>query len=268
MSNLRLAASNIGWSAADDDKVLRLMSHLGFEGLEVAPTRIFPSDPYAHCSEFTTFRDRMADEFGLELCSMQSIWRGRSESIFDPDGAAALLAYTREACTFAQAGSVPSIVFGCPRNRFVPDGREPWEAAEFLIACGEAARSCDTVFALEANPPLYGTNFLNSTAQALDYLSYLDGVGDTRGLGINLDLGAIVEMREGTVVIERALSRVSHVHISEPGLVPVEDRKFHREVRAILEDFDYRGFVSLEMATSDYDTVRACLEYLAHTFLD
>ena len=43
---MKLSISNIAWSADQDEKVYGMMQQLGFTGLEIAPTRIFPEKPY------------------------------------------------------------------------------------------------------------------------------------------------------------------------------------------------------------------------------
>ena len=39
---MKLAASNLCWAAADDEAAWGKMKELGYTGLEIAPTRIFP----------------------------------------------------------------------------------------------------------------------------------------------------------------------------------------------------------------------------------
>ena len=59
---------------------------------------------------------------------------------------------------------------------------------------------------------------------------------------------------------------VSHVHISEPGLVPIERRPEHKELALLLGAVGYRGFVSVEMAHTDVDTIRRTMDYIAEVF--
>lgn len=265
MTELMIAASNIGWDASDDDKVFARMSELGFTGLEIAPTRIFPDEPYSHIDDFANYSSEMKEKHGLEVCSLQSIWRGRAENLFDADGASSLLDYTSCVCDFAQAGNVANLVFGCPKNRVMPDGKTDSNAIPFLLECGQKAHDANTVFALEANPEIYGTNFLNTTRDVIDLLEKIDS---PRGLGINLDIGAIIENNEGLEAIKAAIPYASHVHISEPYLAPIKERELHAKVRKLLEDYGYEGFVSLEMGTAPSETVEKSLEYMAQTFLD
>ena len=51
-----------------------------------------------------------------------------------PEEAKALEEYTGEAIEFAAACRCRSLVFGCPRNRNVPAGRQAAEAEVFLRA--------------------------------------------------------------------------------------------------------------------------------------
>ena len=140
MTGLKVAASNIGWAEADDGRVLERMVELGFTGLEIAPTRVFANRPYSKVREFAAWAGEIEARYGLSVCSMQSIWRGRAESIFDDAGALALVDYTAEACNFAAAGGVKNLVFGCPSNRSVPQGHDGLEAPVSNGSC--SARKC------------------------------------------------------------------------------------------------------------------------------
>lgn len=263
MSAIKLAASNIGWSAEDDDIIMTHMYGLGFQGLEVAPTRIVEEDPYAHCDEALAFKDEVAERFGLEICSMQSIWRGRTENIFDTEGAAVLLDFTDEALAFAQGIGCGNLVFGCPKNRVMPETASPEAACEFFQDLGKRAAAAKTVVALEANPVIYGTNFLNTTPEAFAFLKTFDA---PQGLGINLDLGTIIYNDEDVREVEEMLPYINHIHISEPHLAPVGYRSDHRVLRDLLQESKYDGYVSLEMATVPADEMKRSLEYMAEMF--
>ena len=116
---------------------------------------------------------------------------------------------------------------------------------------------------LEANPPIYDTNTMNSTA---DVIAVIEEVGPVKGLGINLDVGAAIEMGEDMRTIERAVPFVRHVHISEPHLAPICRREIHGELADLLKECGYEGFVSLEMGVVDPMTFLECLDYVAEVF--
>ncbi len=259
---IRLAASNIGWAAQDDEKVWQLMKELGYQGLEIAPTRIFPERPYENLPGIALFAGMLYQNYGLTIPSMQSIWYGCQGNLFEPEQAEELAEYTLAAFRFAQSCRCPSLVFGCPRNRSVPPGHEAGEADLFFSRLAVGACQCDTSLALEANPPLYHTNFLNTTREAFDLVRRLG----QPGLSVNLDLGTVIQNGEQLRDFAGDLKYVSHVHISEPGLAVPERRALHKELALMLGAVGYKGFVSLEMKTSDFETVRRSLTYLAEVF--
>ena len=262
MGKIRLAASNIGWQKQDDEQMYAVLQRLGYEGLEIAPTRIFPDRPYDCAPSVTLFAGYLYQNFGLVIPSMQSILNGKSENLFDPAGAFALTASLDEAYRFAAACRCPNLVFGCPRNRQLPAGADETAADDFFRENALLAAQKGTTLALETVPPCYNTNFLNRTRDTMAYVKRL-GVP---GLGVNLDVGAMLTNGESIAEIVEYLPLVHHIHISEPGLAPIAPRPIHRELALLLKGLDYTGFVSVEMKTTDAGTMTRALEYVAEVF--
>jgi len=257
---MKLAASNIGWHSEWDEDILRHMSESGYEGLEIAPTRLFPEHPYDHIREAQVYADRLKREFGLTICSMQSIWFGRGERIAaTAKNYATLLDYTKKAIFFAAAVGCENLVFGCPRNRAVESTQEKEVVEDFLMRCGELACAHGVVIALEPNPVIYHTNFVNTTMQALDLLRQLD----QPGLRLNLDFGTVIENVEGLDWIGADSKLIHHVHISEPDLIPIRENSKHQKLIEQLRSVNYNRFISVEMkATEGKDEILKALSYL------
>lgn len=257
---MKLSISNIAWPEQLDEQVLVLLKELGFAGLEIAPTRVFPQRPYEDLERAKAW----AQGLGLAVPSMQSIWYGRTEQVFgSPEDRAALLDYTKKAVDFAQAVGCRNLVFGCPRNRSVPDGETPVGELEFFRELAEYAAPRGTVIGMEANPPIYNTNYINTTAQALDLVERVD----RPGFRVNLDVGTMVANGEEVSLLEGRVGLLSHVHISEPGLKAVEERQLHRELARLLRRENYGGFISVEMGRQeDLDDVRRVCVYVKEVF--
>ena len=128
------AASNIGWTAKQDETVWRWMKELGYTGLEIAPTRLFAQAPYECCNGAALFAGVMHQQYGFSVVSMQSIWYGRTGNIFVPEEAAELEEYTLAALEFARSCRCANLVFGCPRNRNRPKGADEKMAEDFSAA--------------------------------------------------------------------------------------------------------------------------------------
>ena len=245
---MKLAISNIAWSLEKNTLVYALMRDFGFRGLEIAPTKLFPVKPYDSIAAARIWIEQLEREYGLMIPSMQSIWYGRKESIFGKAEERKILAdYTRKAIDFAVAIGCKNLVFGCPRNRNLPDGADETLAVPFFRGLGEYALSQGTVIGLEANPTIYNTNYINNTSAAFKLIRQVD----SQGFKLNLDVGTMIQNGEDVSGLAGNVFLINHVHISEPGLKPIEERPLHKELMRVLSAEDYQGFVSIEMGIMD-----------------
>ena len=245
---MHLSISNIGWAAEQDSQVYKLMQKYGFTGLEIAPTRIFPENPYGKLDDAKKWAVKLKKQYGFSISSMQSIWYGRWEKIFGPkEEFDALVDYTKKAIDFASVVGCKNLVFGCPRNRNLPNGANAAVGVKFFKEIGDYAASKGTVIGIEANPPIYNTNYINDTASAIELIKKVDSTG----LQLNLDMGTIIYNQENVSKLVGNVNLISHVHISEPGLKPVERRALHKELKDVLLVEGYQGFVSMEISKND-----------------
>jgi sugar phosphate isomerase/epimerase len=241
---MKLSISNIAWTAEQDEAVYSYMKQYGFTGLEIAPTRIFPSRPYEHLQEAKKWASDLKKQYGLEISSMQSIWYGRQENIFgSKEERQALWDYTTKAIDFAEAIGCGNLVFGCPKNRNLSEGANPGIAINFFRELGDYAFAHHTVIGMEANPPIYQTNYINTTEAALALIEQVD----TIGFRLNLDLGTMIYNQESVSLLKGHVKRINHVHISEPGLKLIEERPVHQALKNILRSENYQGYLSVEM---------------------
>ncbi len=264
VEKVKLSISNIGWLKECDEAVYDKMKKLGYSGLEIAPTRLFPERPYDRLEQAGQWSGQLADRYGFVVSSMQSIWFGRQEKLFGSlEEKKALLAYTMRAVDFAQTVGCQNLVFGCPKNRVLLPGADALDAVAFFRELGEYAAEHDTVIGMEANPPVYHTNYINDTRAALELIDRVDRAG----FRLNLDAGTMIENKESADELKGSVFLINHVHISEPGLKPIEKRDLHLELRDILRTEGYRGFISIEMGkTEETDVLERAMLYVKEIF--
>jgi sugar phosphate isomerase/epimerase len=254
-----LSISNIAWPAEQDDEMYSFLRDSGFAGLEIAPTRIFPEKPYERLTDAKLFAERLNSEYGLRISSMQSIWYGRKENIFCSAGErVALIDYTKKAIDFANAINCGNLVFGCPKNRNVPDDATNADeiATEFFTQIAGCAAANGTSIALEPNPSFYGANFINTTIQAFEFVRRLKN----SGLKVNVDLGTMIAYGESVSLIADNIDLVNHIHISEPKLVPIERRQLHKEILSL----PFEKYFSIEMGNrEDLEIVKRAVAYVS-----
>ena len=265
---MRLSISNIAWDGSEDIEVYKLMKMYRFTGLEIAPTRLFSDRPYERLSEVEKFAKELKSGYNFEVCSMQSILYGRSEAIFESaENQRKITQYLYEAIDFAAAISCKNMVFGSPKNRCLTKEEDYGVAVEFFRALGEYALKKGTVMAIEANPSIYGTNFINFTKEAVEIVKDVN----SRGFKVNLDFGTIAENRENIEVIADYMEYINHIHISEPGLAPISQRDEHRQLASLLRRKSYKGFISIEMKKGQDDSlsdIEKAMSYMAKVFGD
>lgn len=250
---MKLSISNIAWTAQEDSAVYALMKKYGYTGLEIAPTRIFEEAPYEKSAEdIRNWQSELARQYGFIVPSMQSIWFGRSEKLFaDASQRSFLFDYTKKAIDFADAAGCKNLVFGSPKNRAMPVNADKKVGVAFFKELGAYAAAHHTAVGMEPNPAIYNTNYINTTAEAIELIKEVE----SEGFLLNLDSGTMIENRERVELLEGNAQFINHVHVSEPFLKPIhmdaDRRNFHAELAAFLKENKYQGFVSIEMGKAD-----------------
>lgn len=258
---MKLAVTQIAWQPQDEAAALDLLRERGFSALEIAPTLVTGPNPYDDTQAAADYAASLRRGWGLSVCSMQSIWYGMAGSMFGPERQM-LLDYTKKAVLFAQAAGCANLVFGCPKNRVLPQGMAPEEALPFFKELGDYAASHGASVNLEANPPIYDTNFINTTAQALDMVKQVG----SPGFRFNLDFGTIIENGEDVGMLRDHVEQIAHVHISEPYMAPLQKREAHRQLAGLLREGQYGGYVSIEMKAAGLEALGQAVDYVAEVF--
>lgn len=260
---MKLSISNIAWSENDDPEMYDFIKSNNYNGIEIAPTRIIENDPYNNLDEIQKFSRFLSDKYQLEISSMQSICFGRQERIFGTeDERNILLNYLKKSIDFASVIKCKNLVFGSPKNRIIGNNQEKI-GYTFFEELGNYAQLNNTVFALEPNPIIYGTNFINTSQEAFNYIKEIN----IEGLRVNFDLGTFIQNQETLDSFEQNLPWINHIHISEPYLEVIKERKIHQDLINILINNKYDKYISIEMKNSDsLESVKNTMLYIKNLF--
>jgi sugar phosphate isomerase/epimerase len=263
-NKMKLSISNIAWLKESDVKVFDFLCQNNFTAIEIAPTRLFSNNPYNYITEAKNYAQQLKNSYNLTISSMQSIWYGLNESIFGTNiERQKLLDYTKQAINFAIALNCPNIVFGCPKNRNIPDNLINTDylpaVKSFFNELGNYAISHNTTIAIEPNPVIYNANFINTTSEAFGFCKALNN----SGIKVNIDLGTIIYNNEDINILKDDINLVNNIHISEPHLAVIEERTLHKNLIKVLRSLNYNKFISIEMAnTNNIEVVKKTILYL------
>ncbi|TEB16170.1 Xylose isomerase-like TIM barrel [Pelotomaculum sp. FP] len=263
---MKLSVSNIAWLNIEDNIVYDLMIKYGFAGLEIAPTRLIEKKPYEHKEIARRIADSLKQKYGFVISSLQSILFGRNERLFGSDMERKdLMKYLKKAVDFADTVGCGNMVFGSPKNRIIERESDYCIAVAFFREIGEYALQHGTVVSIEANPMIYGTNFINRTDEAFKLVQDVN----IEGFRINMDFGTIVENGEDIEKVSTMLDWINHIHISEPYLLRIQRRHEHRVLSKILKQRGFDKFVSIEMKRNEHNNIESLeetLRYIADVF--
>ena len=260
---MRLAISNIAWKPQERDAAHALLAEQGVHGLEIAPARAFANeaDPIAPSAASVLGFMREIEHRSLELVSMQSLLFGVTDArLFgsEPQRERFEGGLARAVALAGRLG-IPNVVMGSPANRAIPNsmGRAKAEqvAIDVLRRIGDLCLGARAKLALEPNAAAYGTNFLNTIGETL---TFVQRVGHP-AVSVNFDIGSLHmngEMDAGGEYFAKAAPLVSHVHVSEPNLVPPPQDvdQFEALARTILAH-GYGGWFSIEMRAAGDDNL-------------
>lgn len=263
---MKLSISNIAWTKEYDDEMYKFISNNGINGLEIAPTRIIPQNPYQNLRAAEQFSQNISQKYSLEVCSMQSILFGKTEQLFGTNKERKILTnYTKKAINFANTIHCKNLVFGSPKNRIINNYEQYPSAIKFFKQLGDYAFQKNTVLSIEANPPIYGTNFINTTKQAFELVKDVN----SKGFMVNVDFGTIIQNNEKINPIIDNINLVNHIHISEPNLVLIKRRKLHKEFADKLKKTNYNKFISIEMKNfENIRDIKSIIKYIKGVFND
>lgn len=262
---MKISISNIAWNEKDNQKVLEYISKKGFKGIEIAPTMIISENPYDHIDRMKEIANTIREKYNLEISSMQSIWYGQTGNIFNENDVNGLIDYTKKAIDFASAINCRNLVFGCPKNRNIPNNKKSEDVIDFFKILGDYAYEKNTFLSLEPNPAIYNTNFINYTNQAFEFVKKVN----SKGFKVNIDFGTIIENHENVEEIAQSIGYINHIHISEPNLEKIKKREEHEVLKDILKKQNYDRYVSIEMKkVEDINELKDVINYIFGVFKD
>ena len=266
---MRLSISNIAWPAECDQEAVLLAGRLGFEGIELAPAKVFGSLEACPRNRFTDYR-RWLSEHGLEVSALQAILFGveHCELFRSQESRARLAAHLARVAEAAGLLGAKACVFGAPTLRdpgdLTPDAAFEI-AAKFFATVAECFEKAGTALTFEANPAHYKCRFITETRQAIRLVEAVD----RPSFRVQIDTGTIFINGEDPSIVSDAAPLAGHFHASEKDLAPLGSLgSDHGAVAAALYRGAYSGWRSVEMRSQPQwrDNMRTAMDFLRSAY--
>lgn len=272
MSKVELSVSNIAWDDSFENKVIDLLIKNGVRHLDFAPGKFFYDIANITDSEILSVKNEWVQR-GFTLTGIQSLLYGTTGlNLFEICSQKRMLEHLKKICHIGSLTGAKRIVFGSPQNRDrskLDDIQTENIALDFFYRLGEIAKEENVTVCLEANPTVYGTNFLTTTDEAASFVRKLNH----SNIKLQLDLGTVYTNNETAETIDTVSGVVGHIHLSEPSLAPLAtDDHYHREVgKKLISCFSRSMFqtriLTIEMLTKFSDPAEIRIKDLEKSIL-
>jgi len=246
---MKLAFSNIAWGIDEDEAALGVLRAHQIQGIEVAPTRLWPNWAGATPAAAVAYAQAMR-QAGFATPSLQSLLFGRADlQVFgSPQQQAELINHLGQVAALAGAMQARVLVFGSPKNRDRGDltpAQAMQQAVAFFWQAGQVCADAGVILAIEANPTYYNCNFITRWQEAEELVRRCNHPG----IGLHLDTACTVLAGDDPVAaVPQVADILVHVHLSEPDLGPFAiPRTDHLAVGDALRSAGYTGWCSVEM---------------------
>lgn len=258
---MKLAISNIAWEKKDNEKIYLLMKKYWFIWLEIAPTKIFDNIENIDENDINIFKEKI-NMYWLKLVSMQSLtfWRPDLQLFKTPN---ALNNHLEILILLANKLWINSLVFGSPKNRIfenISKEEAAKKASIFFDKIWKFAYSKWVNICIEANPDIYGWNFLLNTFETLEFVKKVN----TPWIKLHLDLWTIIANNEDINKLKWVEKFITHFHISEPYLEIIKNRTDHKKIIEILKNYNW--YYSIEMKWTNIENVEKTLKLISNIY--
>jgi sugar phosphate isomerase/epimerase len=247
VNSVKLAVSNIAWEPKELETHLTLLKNLECEGVEIAPSCIWPEP--VNTSEVERKRlERLIKDYGLELVGFHALLYNHPElKIFDStETLKETASYMQELIHLCRDLGGRVMVFGSPRNRerkFRTQEECLSIANDFFHFLATEAEKYNVFICIE---PLYqNCDFITSSLEGLSMVNQVNHPN----FRLHLDIRAMQEAGEDFYrVFSMCAEVLEHIHVGDSNLSPPGYDGFnHRAIATALRKSGYNKYVSIEM---------------------
>ena len=244
---MKLAISNIAWEQDQEENLLLNFRQHGITGIEVAPTKIWPSWKGASEKAAISYRQDLLAK-GFVIPALQALLFGRPDlQIFKPETHGTFFEHIKLLADIAAGMGARVLVWGSPRNRQRNqlDMFEAYDkAADFFTKAAEICAARDVCIGIESNPVNYLCDFITNVADARRLVDKIKH----KAFQLHVDMGGIHLCGGDAETVLKKAGRFVHFHASEPDLAPLVGGVVdHASACAVLEQLKYAEWVSIEM---------------------
>lgn len=230
---MNIAISNL---ALDDDASLELCSRFLIKNVEIAPSKIAS---WENLDKETILKyNKKLNFHGMSAYSMQSLFYG-IEAKSDKD----ILNHFEKIVFIAKLLNISVLVFGSPSLR-----NDSYSWNNILSEFDSMLDQSTITLCIEPNARVYKGSFFFTIDEIVKFLEE----NPKRNIKTMIDShNLLYENQNPSEKFRQYKNHICHVHASEQKLSFITDTKIHCELAKTLEEENYTGTVTYELANSE-----------------
>ena len=235
---MKLAISNLAWNSSDLDILTNLVG-MGVFNIEGVPTKIDHWDRL-DVQSMVKFKHYL-DIHSVEMPSMQSLfYQTDCTSFFEQEH---ILAHFERLVSYCKILSTKILVLGSPKLR--TNAQDPYtKLATLFSRLDSMIHGTGVTIVIEPNASIYGGSFFFTIQEIVEFIQE----NNLRNIRTMVDThNSHLQLQDPIVEFNKYFEYISHIHISECGLRPIEDSMFHRQFAKALHQSTYAGIVTYEV---------------------
>ena len=242
---MKFSISNLAWQKKEQENVLNLVRKK-IKLLEFAPSLILKN---LNSKKEILKTKKYWKKKDISLYSMQSIlYDSKNCYLFGSKKQIdRFFIEVKKKILLAKTLNAKIIVFGSPRSKKTFGKKKKLLDKMLFEMLKKISIICEKnkiTFCLEANPKIYGTDYLTHTKDAIKIVKKINN----KFLKVNLDLSTVISNKENyTVFLKKDLNFIGHAQISAPKLTNL--LAFNKEIKNFinkLKKYGYKKVVSIE----------------------
>ncbi len=255
---MKYSISNLAWGDAPLDQVIPKLANTGLQGVEIAPTAIWPNLDNLRDEEITDFKEYL-ERNNLVVSGIQSLLYGHPElQLLDQSCWGDLRKHLENLLRIGGLLGADVAVFGSPRNRVRGnlDVNSANELAEiFLKQLIPSLIENDVILTLEPNAPEYGADYLITYEEVINLSQRIN----SENIRPQIDTGCLW-MVKSSPENAYALFTPAHIHLSVPRLKKFSGTYNFGELIRLAKSTNYDGWLVIEMLSSEKDSLGQVME--------
>jgi sugar phosphate isomerase/epimerase len=242
---LKTSISNLAWKHQSTIELLPKLKSIGIQGVEIAPTAIWPDFGNLEVSKVSEL-SKIVTEEGLSVSGIQSLSFGRPDlQVFDTSTWPAFREHLKKMFEVGAHLNASVAVFGSPKNRVKGELSE-FEtsrlAVDFFGSLLPDLIGNNIKLALEPNATAYGADFLTNYEQVVDLSLEIN----SPWILPQIDTGCMW-MSDDNVEQSFSFHQPGHIHLSLPNLdIFPGNVDFKPFLKRVIQS-DYSNWIVIEM---------------------